>query len=78
VDFFRESPWKREYVRTLTRRSEGISELDCVIISRRHKGDPRPKYCLCTDLSLSAQEALRLYQRRWLVEVDNFYLAGPT
>jgi len=27
-----------------------------------------------TDLSLSAQEALRLYQRRWPVEVDNFYL----
>lgn len=27
-----------------------------------------------TDLSLSAQEALRLYQRHWPVEVDNFYL----
>lgn len=62
------------YVRTLTGRLEDISEPACVIISRRHKGDPRPKYFLSTDLSLSAQEALRLYQRRWPVEVDNFYL----
>jgi len=62
------------YVRTLTGRLEDISEPACVIISRRHKGDPRPKYFLCTDLNLSAQEALRLYQRRWPVEVDNFYL----
>jgi len=60
------------YVRTLTGRLEDISEPACVIISRRHKGDPRPKYFLCTDLNLSAQEALRLYQRRWPVEVDNF------
>ena len=29
---------------------------------------------MCTDLSLSAQEALRYYQQRWPVEVDNFYL----
>lgn len=62
------------YVRALTGCLEDISEPACVIISRRHKGDPRPKYFLCTDLSLSAQEALRLYQRRWPVEVDNFYL----
>jgi hypothetical protein len=46
----------------------------CAIISRRHKGDHSPKFFVYTDLSLSAQEALRLYQRRWPVEVDNFYL----
>ena len=29
---------------------------------------------MCTDTCLSAQEALRIYQQRWPVEVDNFYL----
>lgn len=62
------------YVRTVTGHLENISEPVCAIISRRHKGDPRPKFFVYTDLSLSAQEALRLYQRRWPVEVDNFYL----
>lgn len=62
------------YVRTLTGHLEDVADPVCAIISRRHKGDPRPKYFLCTDLHLSAQEALRLYQRRWPVEVDNFYL----
>jgi hypothetical protein len=62
------------YVRTLTGHLENVSDMVCVIISRRHKGDHRPKFFVYTDLSLSAQEALRLYQRRWPVEVDNFYL----
>jgi hypothetical protein len=29
---------------------------------------------LCTDLSLSAQEVLSRYTRRWAVEVDHLYL----
>lgn len=62
------------YVRTLTGQLTDVTGAVCAIISRRHKGDQRPKYFMCTDLSLSAQEALRLYQRRWPVEVDNFYL----
>lgn len=46
----------------------------CVIISKRHPGDKRPKYFVCTDLSLSAQQAPARYQKRWAVEVDNLYL----
>jgi len=46
----------------------------CVFISKRHHGDKRPKYFLCTDLTLSAQKALSTYQARWPIEVDNFYL----
>ena len=62
------------YVRTVSGQMEKISDKVCTIISRRHKGDRFPKFFVSTDLSLSAQEALRLYQRRWPVEVDNFYL----
>ena len=62
------------YVRTVSGHLENVSDQVCAIISRRHKGDPHPKFFVYTDLSLSAQEALRLYQRRWPVEVDNFYL----
>lgn len=62
------------YVRTVTGHLENVPDKVCAIISRRHKGDSRPKFFVYTDLSLSAQEALRLYQRRWPVEVDNFYL----
>ncbi len=62
------------YVRTVQGHLEGVSDQVSAIISKRHKGDPRPKFFVYTDLKLSAQEALRLYQRRWPVEVDNFYL----
>ena len=62
------------YVRAVTGHLEDVSDPVCAIMSRRHKGDPRPKFFVYTDLRLSAQEALRLYQRRWPVEVDNFYL----
>jgi len=62
------------YVRTVTGHLENVSDKVCAIISRRHKGDHHPKFFVYTDTSLSAQEALRLYQRRWPVEVDNFYL----
>lgn len=46
----------------------------CVFISKRHPRDRRPKYFLCTDLTLSAQAVLTIYQKRWPIEVDNFYL----
>ena len=62
------------YTRTVMGHLEDVSDEVCAIISRRHKGDPRPKYFMYTDLNLSVQEALRLYQRRWPVEVDNFYI----
>ena len=44
----------------------------CVLISQRHHRDTHPKSFLCTDLSLSAQQILSLYQKRWPIEVDNF------
>ena len=62
------------YIRTVLGHLEDFSEQVCAIISRRHKGESRPKFFMFTDLSLSAQEALRLYQCRWSVEVDNWYL----
>jgi len=62
------------YVRTVTGLLEKVKSPVCVIISRRHKGDKRPKYFACSDLSLTPQAALRLYQQRWPIEVDNLYL----
>ena len=53
---------------------EKVKSPVCVIISRRHKGDQRPKYFACSDLTLTPQAALRLYQQRWPIEVDNLYL----
>jgi hypothetical protein len=44
------------------------------LISKRHPRSNAPAYFLCTDLALSAQEALDWYRDRWPVEVDNFYL----
>jgi hypothetical protein len=62
------------YVRTVYGYLEAVRSSVCVIISRRHKGDKHPKFFACTDLSLTAQAALRLYQQRWSLEVDNLYL----
>lgn len=62
------------YVRTVYGSLEAVRSSVCVIISRRHKGDNHPKFFACTDLSLTAQAALRLYQQRWSIEVDNLYL----
>jgi hypothetical protein len=45
-----------------------------VIISKTRPGDKRPKYFACTDLTLSVQQVLRIYRKRWAVEVDNIYL----
>ncbi len=46
----------------------------CVLLSKKHPGDSRPKFIACTDLSLSAQQILIYYQKRRPVEIDNFYL----
>jgi len=62
------------YVRQIRGRLNDVPGQVHVLISRRHPGHKRPKYFMCTDTSLSAQEALRIYQQRWPVEVDNFYL----
>jgi len=55
-------------------RLKGIEEEVSVIISKRHRRDKRPEFFLCTDLSLSAKQALSLYMRRWAIEVDYLYL----
>ena len=53
---------------------EGFAEPVHAIISKKRPGDKFPKYFVCTDLSLSVQQVLRYYQKRWPVEVDNIYL----
>jgi hypothetical protein len=66
---------KRQYlVRTRQGRLKNVPFDVCVLISKRHRGDKRPKYFLCTDTSLSAQQILSKYQKRWPIEVDNFYV----
>jgi len=67
-------PARAYYVRTVIGHLENIPQEVYVIISKKRPGDYFPKYFLCTDTSLSAQEALRIYQKRWPVEVDNLYL----
>jgi len=46
----------------------------CVIISKRHHRDKHPKYFLSTDTSLAPKKILSIYQKRWPIEVDNFYV----
>ena len=62
------------YVRTVRGHLEDIRQEVYVILSKKRPGDPRPKYFLCTDTRLTAEEALKLYQKRWSVEVDNLNL----
>jgi hypothetical protein len=62
------------FVRPLRGRLNEVPFEVCVFISKRHPRSKAPAYFLCTDLSLSAQEALVWYRDRWPTEVDNFYL----
>lgn len=62
------------YVRTVSGHLEKVPPEVYVIISKKRPGDPRPKYFLCTDTRLTAEGALKLYQKRWPVEVDNLNL----
>jgi DDE superfamily endonuclease len=62
------------YIRTVSGHLEKVLPEVYVIISKKRPGDPRPKYFLCTDTRLTAEEALKLYQKRWPVEVDNLNL----
>jgi hypothetical protein len=61
-------------VRTVHGHLQEIAEPVQAFISKKRPRDRHPKYFVCTDLTLSAQQALRYYQKRWPVEVDNFYL----
>ena len=67
-------PARTYYVRTVTGHLEKVPKEVYVIISKKSTRDHSPKYFLYTDTSLSAEEALKLYQKRWPVEVDNLYL----
>ena len=66
---------QRSYlVRPLQGKLNHLSFDVSVLISKRHSRDKHPKYFLCTDLALSAQQILSIYQKRWPIEVDNFYV----
>ena len=43
-------------------------------MSRQHIRDKKPKYFLCTDLTLSAETVLTWYQHRWSLEIEYWYL----
>jgi hypothetical protein len=62
------------YTRLVKGCLEEIAQPVHAIISKRRPGDKLPKYFVCTDLTLSVEQALRYYQKRWPVEVDNTYL----
>jgi hypothetical protein len=61
-------------VRTLRGKLTKLSFEVCVLISQRHHRDKHPKHFLWTDLTLSAQQILPISQKRWPMEVDNFYV----
>jgi hypothetical protein len=62
------------YTRLVKGHLEDFAEPVHAIISKKRPGDKFPKYFVCTDLTLTVQQALRYYQKRWPVEVDNTYL----
>jgi hypothetical protein len=62
------------YTRLVKGHLENLAEPVHVIISKKRPGDKSPKYFVCTDLTIRVQQALRSYQKRWPVEVDNTYL----
>ena len=72
VDEHHKAP--RYYTRCIRGCLEDFAEPVHAIISKKRPGDKLPKYFVCTDLTLSMQQALRYYQKRWSVEVDNLYL----
>lgn len=45
-----------------------------IFISKTHNNDKRPGFFMCSDLSLSAKQALSFYTKRWAIEVDHLYL----
>jgi hypothetical protein len=61
-------------VHTLRGYLPAIQDEVSIIISKPNRRDKRPEFFLCTDVSLSAQEVLSRYTRRWAVEVDHLYL----
>jgi len=62
-------------VRSLTGRLNNLDQPIRVLISKRRIGDKHPRYYGSTDLSLSLEETLTFFQKRWSCEVANWYIA---
>jgi DDE superfamily endonuclease len=62
------------WVRSIQGRIRSVPGDVRVVLSQKGPGVRTPKYFLCTDLSLSGQEILSRYQRRWSQEVDYWYV----
>jgi len=81
---------KRDFIKTKVKSSDDLSisywvktqqgflnkfrDEVSIFISKMHYNDKRPNFFMCTDLSLSAGQALSFYTKRWAVEVDHLYL----
>jgi DDE superfamily endonuclease len=66
--------WRTYCVRTMNGRLRGVPGPVRVLFSQKGPGVRTPKYFVCTDVTLSAQEILRRYQHRWSQEVDYWYV----
>jgi hypothetical protein len=62
------------WTRLLFGRLRGVPDSVHVIISQKGPGLGAPRYFLCTDRTLSAQEILQRYQKRWGCETDYWQL----
>lgn len=60
------------FTRLIQGRLEKVPLDVSVVISKKAPGATAPKYFLCTDPKLSAQQILTRYQKRWSQEVDNW------
>lgn len=60
-------------VRERTGRLNGISQPVRVYLCKRHPREKSPAYFMSTDLTRTAEQALRGYRGRWSCEVVNFY-----
>ncbi len=58
------------WVRVHYGRLRGVPDPVNVVISQKGPGHPAPRYFLCTDTHVSAQEILQRYQKRWAIETD--------
>jgi DDE superfamily endonuclease len=65
---------RRTYrVRSQTGRLRGVPGEVRLLISHKDRGGHAPRYFLCTDTSLSCQEVLQRYQKRWAIETDYWW-----
>lgn len=69
-----EADTRRYLVRSVTGKLSSLPDQVRVFMSKRHHKDRWVRYYLCTDPTLSAQEALNFYHIRWGCEVANWYI----